>query len=140
MAFADTGGWFAAFVPNDPDHPAASPWLKANRAPLLTTDWVVVDERLTLLRVRGEGQRASRLGEALFGEQIAEAPLGDPGRGSRRLVGLPPIRRQALDLPALRLSASHDLTPMGKAGTIWAPRRPRLPSNIERQNPQRSVN
>lgn len=69
--FADTGAWFAAFVPNDPDHPAASAWLKANRVPLLTTDWVI-DELLTLLRVRNEGQRALRLGEALFAERIAK--------------------------------------------------------------------
>jgi uncharacterized protein len=71
MVFADTGAWFAAFVPNDPDHPATAAWLSANRVPLVTTDWVV-DELLTLLRVRGKGQQALRLGEALLGEQIAE--------------------------------------------------------------------
>ena len=71
MIFADTGAWLAAFVPNDPDHPVAAAWLEANRALLLTTDWVV-DELLTLLRVRNEGQRALRLGEALFAGRIAE--------------------------------------------------------------------
>ena len=71
MIFVETGAWFAAFVANDADHLAASAWLTENREPLITTDWVV-DELLTLLRMRGEGQRALRLGEALLDEEIAE--------------------------------------------------------------------
>jgi len=70
VIFVDTGAWFAAFVPNDADHQAASAWLTANGQPLLTTDWVV-DELLTLMRMRGENQRALRLGEALLKEEIA---------------------------------------------------------------------
>ena len=56
MIFVDTGAWFAAFVPNDPDHVAADAWLEANHKPLVTTDYVV-DELLTLLKMRGEYQR-----------------------------------------------------------------------------------
>jgi predicted nucleic acid-binding protein len=49
MTFGDTGGWFAAYVPTDPDHWAASAWLTANQGKrLITTDYVV-DELLTLL-------------------------------------------------------------------------------------------
>jgi uncharacterized protein len=62
--------WFAAFVPNDPDHQAADAWLSENRELLLTTDFVV-DELLTLLRIRGEFERALRIGPSLLNEQIA---------------------------------------------------------------------
>jgi predicted nucleic acid-binding protein len=70
MIFVDTGAWFAAFVPNDPDHGAADAWLEANHEPLVTTDYVV-DELLTLLKMRGEYQRALRLGASLFAGDIA---------------------------------------------------------------------
>lgn len=71
MIFVDTGAWFAAFVPNDPDSPAANEWLNANHQPLVTTDYVV-DELLTLLKVRGEYARAEPLGGALLREDIVE--------------------------------------------------------------------
>ena len=71
MIFVDTGAWFAAAVPSDPDHLAASQWLTGNTEPLLTTDYVV-DETLTLLRTRGERRRALLLGEAFFGARLAE--------------------------------------------------------------------
>ena len=70
MIFVDTGAWFAA-VPSDPDHSAASRWLAGNTEPLLTTDYVV-DETLTLLRVRGERTRALLLGEGFFNARLAE--------------------------------------------------------------------
>jgi predicted nucleic acid-binding protein len=70
VIFVDTGAWFAAFVPNDPDHHAADAWLEANRDPLVTTDYVV-DELLTLLKMRGEYQRALLLGASLFAGDIA---------------------------------------------------------------------
>jgi uncharacterized protein len=71
MIFVDTGAWFAAAVPSDPDHSAASQWLAGNTEPLLTTDYVV-DETLTLLRARGERTRALLLGERFFGGRLAE--------------------------------------------------------------------
>lgn len=48
MIFVDTGAWFAAIVPTDPNHERAAAFLAANREPLITTDYVV-DETLTLL-------------------------------------------------------------------------------------------
>jgi uncharacterized protein len=57
MIFVDTGAWFAAIVPTDPNHQRAASFLATNREPLITTDYVV-DETLTLLRARGERQRA----------------------------------------------------------------------------------
>lgn len=71
MIFVDTGAWYASLVPTDPDHARAAEWLAANRSPLLTTDYVV-DETLTLLRVRGERKRALLLGTKLFQHSLAE--------------------------------------------------------------------
>lgn len=70
MIFVDTGAWFAAAVPNDPDHAAADTWLVQNRELLVTTDYVL-DELLTLLKRRGEYQRALHWGPAILGGTIA---------------------------------------------------------------------
>lgn len=85
MIFVDTGAWFAAFVNNDPDHATADAWLDRNTEPLVTTDYVL-DELLTLLKIRGEFERAIRLGENLIAgriarlERIAETDLEDAWR------------------------------------------------------------
>ena len=71
MIFVDTGAWFAAVVPADSDHLAASAWLANNAEPLVTTDYVV-DETLTLLRARGERRRSLLLGEGFFNARLAE--------------------------------------------------------------------
>jgi len=71
VIFVDTGAWFAAFVPNDADHAAADAWLEANTAPLVTTDYVI-DELLTLMKMRSEFQRALRVGASLLAEEIAQ--------------------------------------------------------------------
>ena len=71
MIFVDTGAWYASLVPTDPDHARAVQWLAANRSPLLTTDYVV-DEILTLLRVRGERKRALLLGARFFHQDLVE--------------------------------------------------------------------
>jgi|SRR5689334_2736727 len=71
MIFVDTGAWYASLVPTDPDHSRAVQWLATNRFPLLTTDYVI-DEKLTLLRVRGERKRALMLGARFFQNDVAE--------------------------------------------------------------------
>ena len=71
MIFVDTGAWFAAAVPTDPEHAAASRWPADNTEPLLTTNYVV-DETLTLLRARGERTRSLLMGEGFFGGHLAE--------------------------------------------------------------------
>ena|SRR5687767_5422297 len=71
MIFVDTGAWYASLVPSDPDHAMAVQWLAANHSPLLTTDYII-DETLTLLRVRGERKRALLLGSRLFHHDLAE--------------------------------------------------------------------
>lgn len=71
MIFVDTGAWFAAVVPSDPNHPHAAAFLASNQEPLITSDFII-DETLTLLRARGEHSRALALGERFFAGEIAE--------------------------------------------------------------------
>ena len=70
MTFVDTGAWYALYVPTDPDHPAADGWLRTNRTPLVTTDYVI-DETLTLMRARGQNRRAVEFGLDAFGGVLA---------------------------------------------------------------------
>ena len=85
MIFVDTGAWFAAFVPNDPDHAQASHWIRNNVEGLITTDYIL-DELLTLLRVRGEFERAlqgsieERTEEERRNSRIPATPLPLPIR------------------------------------------------------------
>lgn len=77
MIFVDTGAWFAAFVPNDADHAAADAWLEANTEPLVTTDYIV-DELLTLLKMRREYRRALDIGPRLLQGNIARLEWVQP--------------------------------------------------------------
>lgn len=61
MIFVDTGIWYAAFVPSDPDHAAAVSWFRSNTSPLFTTDYIL-DELFTLLLVRREIPIAMKIG------------------------------------------------------------------------------
>ena len=70
MNFVDTGAWFAAFVPDDPQHHRAVDWMDGNTDRLVTSDYVV-DELLTLLRVRGHPKRALLVGEEIFRGELA---------------------------------------------------------------------
>jgi predicted nucleic acid-binding protein len=70
MIFVDTGAWFASVVPSDSDHQAATVWLSTNKTPLITTDYVI-DETITLLKMRGESRRALMLGERLLRGELA---------------------------------------------------------------------
>ncbi|MEK7833944.1 MAG: PIN domain-containing protein [Acidobacteriota bacterium] len=70
FVFVDTGAWFAAVTPTDPNHTVTTAWMNANDALLLTTDYVV-DETLTLLRARGENKRALAIGEQFFNSDLA---------------------------------------------------------------------
>ncbi len=71
MIFVDTGAWFASVIPWDANHTDAVAWLGQNQETLVTTDYVL-DETLTLLRVRNESARALILGEQLFSRQLGE--------------------------------------------------------------------
>jgi hypothetical protein len=71
MIFVDSGGWFAGVVTDDEDHRKAKLWLNENKEPLLSTNYIV-DETLTLLRSRGENQKALEIGKLFFANLLAE--------------------------------------------------------------------
>jgi len=68
--FVDTGAWFAYFVRRDPDHATAVAWVRGNRQPLVTTDYII-DELLTLLKIRESHRVAAAAGEALLQRNVA---------------------------------------------------------------------
>lgn len=70
VTFVDTGGWYAAHVPTDPNHPAATRWLTAKPRSLITTDYVI-DETLTLVRARGHRRTAVQFGLDVFAGNLA---------------------------------------------------------------------
>ena len=70
MTFVDTGSWFATLVPSDRHHVEAASWFRQNRGPLITADYVV-DETLTLLRTRGEPDRALAVADAFLSGSLA---------------------------------------------------------------------
>ena len=69
MIFVDTSAWFASAIPSDTNHMIAEKWRRANKEPLLTTDYIV-DETLTLLKARGHPQRALALGILFFRSSV----------------------------------------------------------------------
>lgn len=54
-----------AWFPVTPQHTNVIAWLRQNRSPLITSDFVI-DETLTLLRSRGEASRAIALGRRVL--------------------------------------------------------------------------
>lgn len=71
MIFVDTGAWYARYVAEDVDHPAAVAWFAAAPARLITTDYVV-DELLTLLKTRGYANIAFSVGADLLAGQACQ--------------------------------------------------------------------
>ena len=71
MIFADSGGWFSLFVPDNNNHDVAVQWHTQNTQLLLTTDYVV-DETLTLMKARGEYRRALTIGRQFFNGELAQ--------------------------------------------------------------------
>ncbi len=71
MVFFDTGAWFAWHVPEDLNHAAVRAWFKANRQPLVTTDYCI-DETLTLLVARKRPALALDAGRNFFHQRIAQ--------------------------------------------------------------------
>jgi len=71
MVFVDTGVWCAWHVAGDPDHAIIEQWIKANRQPLVTTDYCI-NETLTLLVVRRRPALALDAGRAFFHQNVAK--------------------------------------------------------------------
>ena len=66
MVFIDTGAWFDMLVPWAANHRQAIAYLGSSSGRFITTDYVV-DELLTLLRVRGEYVAAKRFIDETIG-------------------------------------------------------------------------
>ncbi|BCB96064.1 DNA-binding protein [Dissulfurispira thermophila] len=62
--FVDTGAWYALVDKNDPDHKEALSFIKNNKIPLLTTNFIF-DETITLLRSRLGWSVAKEFGQRL---------------------------------------------------------------------------
>ncbi|MBI5205626.1 MAG: PIN domain-containing protein [Nitrospirae bacterium] len=62
--FVDTGAWYAVVDKKDPDHSRAEHFLRNNKIPILTTNFVF-DETVTLLRSRLGWSVAKDFGERL---------------------------------------------------------------------------
>ncbi|MBI5195795.1 MAG: PIN domain-containing protein [Nitrospirae bacterium] len=67
--FVDTGAWYALVDKNDPDHKNAEHFLRNNKIPLLTTNFVF-DEAITLLRSRLGWNIAKEFGQRLKDSQF----------------------------------------------------------------------
>ena len=85
--FVDTGAWFAASVPSDPHHAAASAFLRANRERLLTSDYIYDElhamafaKRLGLLYFRADICIRLILDPQLHEPHTAGQKPGDPSR------------------------------------------------------------
>ena len=69
--FVDTGAWFAYFIRRDPDHGPAREWVSYNNSPLITSDYIL-DELLTLLKIRESHTIAVAAGKILTEEKICK--------------------------------------------------------------------
>src|ERR1700752_4045112 len=70
MILVDTSIWYAAYVPEDPDHQIARDALLNAGSNLITTDYVV-DELLTLLVARKHCEIAVRNGNDFWNEAVS---------------------------------------------------------------------
>jgi hypothetical protein len=77
VIFVDTGAWYARYVADDVDHAVAIAWFASVPDRLLTTDYVV-DELLTLLKVRGYPEIAYAVGSPLFSAEACQLQYVQP--------------------------------------------------------------
>lgn len=67
----DTSAWFALLVIDDAAHHVVQQWFDGNTEDLVTTDYVL-DELLTLLKVRGQTRQACAVGQRFLDETISQ--------------------------------------------------------------------
>lgn len=67
----DTSAWYALFDKDDSEHERAKHFHQANQSPFLTTDYIV-DETLTLVRIRLGHRRAVEIGKHFWGQDLAQ--------------------------------------------------------------------
>jgi predicted nucleic acid-binding protein len=74
MIFVDTSAWYAAYVPSDKFNQAVLRILNDASEPVVTSDFVV-DETMTLLRIRGENRRALSFGKDFLFDACARVEM-----------------------------------------------------------------
>jgi predicted nucleic acid-binding protein len=74
MIFVDTSAWYAAYVPSDKFNRAVLKILNDASEPIVTSDFVV-DETMTLLRIRGEDQLALSFGKDFLFDDCARVEM-----------------------------------------------------------------
>lgn len=62
--FVDTGAWYALVDKNDPEHAKAKDFLRENKFPFITTNFIF-DETVTLIRMRLGWNIAKNFGQRL---------------------------------------------------------------------------
>ena len=67
----DTSAWYALFDKDDSEHEAAKHFQQINHSPYLTTDYII-DETLTLVRVRLGHRKAVEIGKHFLGQDLAQ--------------------------------------------------------------------
>ncbi|HEY3788942.1 MAG TPA: PIN domain-containing protein [Urbifossiella sp.] len=71
MIFVDTSAWYSRYVWKDPNHAAAKRFDDQPHDEFVTSDYII-DELLTLLKSRGNVERAVEVGNVLFAGELAE--------------------------------------------------------------------
>jgi predicted nucleic acid-binding protein len=71
VIFVDTSAWYARYTPRDAYHAEAHAFHLNNRQTLITTDYVI-DEALTLFKMRGNYRRAIHFGHRIFAGGLAQ--------------------------------------------------------------------
>lgn len=71
MIFVDTSAWVALYAPKDFNHLAAKQFHKTVRDRFVTNDYVI-DETLTVLKSRVNGQIALEVGVELFAGELVQ--------------------------------------------------------------------
>jgi predicted nucleic acid-binding protein len=77
VIFVDTGAWYARYVVDDVDHAAAVGRFANVPDRLITTDYVI-DELLTLLKVRGYPEIAFAVGKPLLSGVLCQLEFIQP--------------------------------------------------------------
>lgn len=77
IIFVDTSGWYAHFSADDANNAAAQSFMQTSSGSLITTNYVI-DETITLIRVRVGHHAAVEAGEALWNQQYARIARVSP--------------------------------------------------------------
>jgi predicted nucleic acid-binding protein len=93
MIFVDTSAWFAAYVPNDPQHAQVKHVLSS--APRLVTTDYILDETITLMKVLGHVDRAYHFGPHLLTGTAAKMEYIQPSDVENAWIAFAQFRDKA---------------------------------------------